>query len=722
MSFFSLSHDFSLEITQERVEILVNGHYRSNSFETSFLYFRNDTKDINHLFRCAIAVIYPMNDEKPLTRFDLSNHAISEGNAIIEGYAQYSHGIVEEWHISFSTVTGNIQWKRKSVPGISEKNFKFILPRQSRSLELWHTSEGNQIVNEAIPGYVEGKDEKLEQENESEVLYYSVNPRNCLLFNFSDKGSVRINKRMNLRDPLPGEPDWEINSDHQSQERIWEFIFHGSAESLEISCGIKAAVTNFTGRKKLNIPDLSADFGNFYYYIFLACLPINLRIYGQKYVAPRCNTLIGPVECYKDAWSRDATWAFEFMYAYDPISVAELIEDFINASLENASEQDGMSPAPGTLGYKNIKTKWYWDDAAAEILMMAGRHYWITGDLEFAHKNLSYYRRCANYLLSLRRNGEPLPITTYSWDGQGVVLGKEPYFVAECHAGLRRLSAIEEALGNTNYAQKWLTVSDEMKQAALLDYKDGGLWHTERGTFINYIDYRDPALLSPRLTNWSKSELQETGVALEEFSLYETMMPIWLGLMDDVEKVEKAYTYIDKNYNYANGRGDMTLPPSICQNFMSLMDVCIRQKYGIKGADRILQLILDHAFDGGIPLTEKDFGAFKCSGPQNPDWEYPFYPMHHSGRPWDNSPYFGLALQIHYGLDYSFKGFKVSMPKRIGNYDITMVKGLIHKEAIYDFRWIGSGKIKEVRVDGLIWEKEVIDHKTGLHEVVILLG
>lgn len=155
---------------------------------------------------------------------------------------------------------------------------------------------------------------------------------------------------------------------------------------------------------------------------------------------------------------------------------------------------------------------------------------------------------------------------------------------------------------------------------------------------------------------------------------------------------------------------------------MALMDVCVRQRHGIPGADRLLQLILDHALDGGIPLTEQEFGAYANSGALFPNGPFKFHPLTHSGRIWDNAPYFSLVLNLHYGLDYDALGWTLSTPRPLANYPLTDVKNLRHGQASYDVCWSGRGAIRRVRLDGRDLGKPRLDLTDGKHRVEVELA
>jgi hypothetical protein len=342
--------------------------------------------------------------------------------------------------------------------------------------------------------------------------------------------------------------------------------------------------------------------------------------------------------------------------------------------------------------------------------MLAARHLKITGNKEYARNHIEEYHKCGEFLLSLRRPGEDLPICENTWDGQGLpIWSKEPYFIAECYAGLNYLAGIDEALGNIELAAKWRTEAQKIKKAALKDYTEGGLWDPERGTFIRMIDYRDPKLWGPDLFSWGLKGPMEKGIPRTEFLLYETTVPIFLGLLDDSAKIRKAYAWIDANYDYASGRGGLRMPPQWGQAYNIFFDIMNRKKYNIPGADNLLQLLLDHAMDAGIPLREGTIFDYTRWGA-------------HAGRMWDNSPYFRLVINMHYGLDYSYKGWKISDPNPLRDYTLTKISNLRHKDAVYTITWKGHGKVKSIKVDGKNWPSDILTFDKGEHSVEVMLN
>jgi hypothetical protein len=463
-----------------------------------------------------------------------------------------------------------------------------------------------------------------------------------------------------------------------------------------------AATRDFSGRKHIDPVNAGYDFGPFFSQMFLSCVPLNLRDFNGR-LALRCNVLIGAIEVYKDVFVRDNVWAYEFTHVVNPQAITELIEQYLDL------HPKGQFMGPDYVQKYQTRT-FYGEDSQAELLILAARHLKLTNNKEFARQYIDEYHKCAEFLLGLRHQGEDLPICQHSWDGQGMPLhSKEPYFVALCYMGLNRLADIDEALNNPDFAKRWRTEAEKMKNTALLDYTDGGLWDPDRGTFIRFTDYRDPNHWGYKMQDWyNPGERVATGIPRTEFVFYETIIPIFLGLLDDPVKIKKAYEWIDENYNYSYGRGGITMPEGWSQDFVLLFDIMNRKKFDIPRAENVLQLLLSQGMNIGMPLTETSI--FNHS-----NWRV------HAGRAWDNSPYFYLVINMHYGLDYTYEGWKISDPNPLENYTQTKISNLSHKDAIYFITWKGKGRVKSILVDGKLWPNNVLNLTEGDHEVEVIL-
>ncbi|MBI2433205.1 MAG: hypothetical protein HYV26_10065, partial [Candidatus Hydrogenedentes bacterium] len=567
---------------------------------------------------------------------------------------------------------------------------------------------GLQVTNDVAA--TRGEPLILDAEQESELFFYSSAPKNCFRLETPSAGTLHIEGVTGVPVHLPGEAGWDYEAAEKRQQPLWDmrWVVEGSSlVRLSASWGIGAAHRDFLGRKEIHAADASADFGPFFTQMCLGCLTFNLLRTDGNGILPRASVVTGGEPEDVIAPAREIAWACEFLYLLDPKATAELLQDAIAWLAQRTCAQSPQA------------NREMHNEEAALLLLMAGRYHKLTGDAKALKGHLPVLRTCGEHLLSLRREHEAMPIVHHTWDAQGVIQGKEPYFIALCFAGLQRLGSLEEALGDFSFAKAWTDAARAIQFAAISPFLDGGLWHAERSVFINYLDFRDPALASPHDQNWARSLLQMRPAIRQEYVHYETILPFWLELVEDPNQIQRAFEWIDGEYTYASGRGGATFPPFVQRNFVALVDVCLRQKHGIEGAARLLQLVLDRALDGGIPLTAAPFGAYSGSGP---DTEAPGMFRHsRSGQFWDNSPFFALVLNIHYGLDYSHEGWHIGAPKPLENYPLSRVTNLCHKHAVYAITWQGRGRVKRITLDGKTYHDDVLREPEGEHEVVVFL-
>jgi hypothetical protein len=76
---------------------------------------------------------------------------------------------------------------------------------------------------------------------------------------------------------------------------------------------------------------------------------------------------------------------------------------------------------------------------------------------------------------------------------------------------------------------------------------------------------------------------------------------------------------------------------------------------------------------------------------------------------------------MHYGLDYTYEGWKISDPNPLENYALTKISNLSHKDAIYFITWKGKGRVTSILVDGKLWPNNVLNLTEGDHEVEVIL-
>lgn len=639
------------------------------------------------------------------------------GRKVVAGSARYADGTQEEWRLRADPVSMRFEWTRQPDFTAGELVYRLLVPRQPNTPEYWHSGRGRQIARGGLMESLEPVVDLLESEDETELLFLSPHPRNCFRIEQPAGGAVRIRCTVLERAPLPGEPAWGKNAAGRVLEPVWETVWPVRAGAIAYfngAWGVNAAARGFEGRRRVECVDATHDFGPFFTQMFLHCLPLNLTRTETDRLAPR-QAVLADDGADQPATAREIIWACEFLYLAAPDVAGGLLRNTVADLLDGGSvdHEDGPRPAMS-------------DDAVAETLLGAGRYYVLTNDEAFVGRLLPGLRRCAEHLLALRRPGEPLPVTTRTWEAQGALAGTEPYFTALCFAGLNRLAYIEERLGDPARATQWRHEAAAMQEAALMPYRYGGLWHPERGIFINHLDCREPAARGPRPRNWTPVRAGTAAgappVPWLDVALYENVVPFWLGLAEDPQMVEAAYEYIDGHYAYARGRGGADFPPYLIDTFVALLDVCVRHRYNIRGADHLLHAILAHAFDSGAPLTRAPFGGHVSVSPN----DYTELSDHArrlpAGMLLENSPYFGLVVNQHYGLDYSHRGWHIGMPVPLPNYPFTRVTNLRHGNAAYAVTWQGRGKVKRILLDGKPHRSAWLEQREGQHEVIVQLG
>jgi hypothetical protein len=636
------------------------------------------------------------------------------GHNTLEGVATYADGAQEDWRIQVNPLQMRFDWVRQPHAHTDPLVFRVVLPRNGGALQLWQTGRGRQLAH--LPGAETepSDDNTLSAEQETEMLFYAPHPKNCCHFEMPTGGDVKVTWGTGAAALLPGDPDWARRMPRDVDESLWELSWQTDLSSIVHftgSVGISAAIREFDGRKTLDPVNASHDFGDFYFQMYAGCLPLNLLHWAGRTLARAAVLPAGVEEKSPLAPLRDVAWAAEFLYLLDPVAIGELLRDSLEVCLERS--------APDAAGWPDGHLT---DEECALVLLMAGRHYRITGDSHFVEKHIRHWRRCAEHLLELRRPSEAMPVVRQTWDAQGVTLGKEPYFVALCYAGLSRLAQLEAALPDPVMDDMWDTAALTLRAAATTAYEEGGLWHRDNHVFINYVDLKDPGMASPHEQNWDESALQREGVPRTEFALYETLVPFWLGLVEGTDTIWKAFDWIDDHYTYTSGRGGVSFPPHVVRTFIALLDVCLRQRHGIEGAERLLQLILDRALDGGIPLTESPFGTYAggtCPALKGPGCRSRSVP---AGQLMDNSPFFALIIQIHYGLDYSWRGWQIGHPQPLRSYPLSRLSNLRHHGATFNISWQGRGRVKRITINGTAMNTQLLNHTEGEHEIIVFLS
>lgn len=364
------------------------------------------------------------------------------GRKVLEGTASYADGEKEEWRIQVDPIHMRFEWVRQPYNLTDRLYFRIVTPRRTASLQLWHTGSGFQIDNGELPK----KDVPGSAGQESELLFYSVHPKNCFRLELNVPGHLHMERATHPGRTLLHEDGWSSREAEEGEEPLWDVRWLCESSSLvrmSASCGVTAATRDFIGRAPVEAADASADFGPFFSQMVLGTLPLNL--YRDPHgLFVRNAVMDGKCEDLDAAPLRETIFASESLYLLAPETVVQLLQRILrHASLKQEAHRGEQSKA-------------FTDEECPLLMMAAWRLHQLTGDDEGLRGFLPLLRSCAQHVLALRRTNEAMPMVHETWDPQGVVQGKEPYFVALCHAGLRRLSELEQQAGDPLHARAWI--------------------------------------------------------------------------------------------------------------------------------------------------------------------------------------------------------------------------------------------------------------------------
>lgn len=585
-------------------------------------------------------------------------HAIY-GRKLIEGTAYYPDGAIEAWRIQVDPLNMRWNWTRQPDRVHDAMVFRLLTPSPTGRYALWQTGSGIACDSNSPDG--------LQATQESELLCVGPTAKNSFRLEAPQAGDLSIARAGVAAEVFAGEAGWEASPMPVTECR-WTFGAVGLLR-LDASWGLTQAAQDYQGRQPFKPVQASMDFDVFYARMSLVSLPLFLCNSPSAHYAPRAS-LFGPMAL---APMQDIVLACEFLPLADPRAAAMLMRDTLDRYLSGAApEETSASPRH-----------------AALLLVLAGRLAAISDDLDFLGARIANLRDLADGLLALRPEGQAIPLVS-SDDGPV----NEPFFAALCYAGLKRLAELEHSLAAPDRAKRWLTAAETLRQAALLPIGEGGLMHPGRGVFV--YSAQPHVKVTPAVPVFARMQ----------FQLRQFVVPCLLGLMEDDAAIKRAYDWIDDQYTYATGRGGCSCPPGADRGLYALLDVYVRQCHGISGADRVLQLVLDHALDFGLPMRGKPYQA--C--------------LSDEANFADAAPYLGIVLRLHYGLDYTRDGWVLHTPRPLANYPFSRVTGLHHKHATYSITWQGRGRIKRVVVDGRTHRVHHLGDADGEHEVIVYLG
>jgi len=621
--------------------------------------------------------------EQPM-RVGLAHAAPVYGKKVVEGPVYYADGSQEDWRIQIDPHTLRFTWVRQPEDLKHTMAFRLVLPRDTKTFTLWQTGSGQTVA--AAP---DADGTLLDAPLTSEIFCMAATPKNSFRLEVPIAGPLTVQTAAGAK-PLGDEAVWALNGKDACGVPLWVLDWQVATPSvlkLEGGWGITAAARDYVGRIPFRCTDASLDFGAFYPKLLTASLPLYLDA-GDGGTPRLRATLEQPGS---RAPLRDIALAAEFWHLGDPRAAGIILRNVLSENLDRVVDKVSRGTA---------------DEEAALLLLMAGRYHHISDDIDFIGARLTRWRELADHLLSLRPDKEPLPIARIHWPGPTLRVAKDPYFTALAFAALRRMAALEHYVGAPQRSESLLSATESMRIAACAPFDEGGLLHPGSGTFINCLDYEDPTVITPVTRNGATTTNGDDPSPRSEFLLHQNVLPFYFGLITDRAQVERAYDWIDDQYTYASGRGGATTPPGAARGLWALLDVYVRLYHGISGVDRVLQLVLDHSLDYGIPMLSEPYAARRASGANFADV----------------SPYLGIVLGIHYGLEYTREGWRLSAPRPIANYPLTRVTNLRHRRATYSIIWQGRGRVKRVVLDGRTHRSDLLADSEGEHEVSVFLG
>jgi hypothetical protein len=589
------------------------------------------------------------------------------GNRVMQAKVQYPGGLAEDWTLRVDPLQVGFDWIRQPHVLGGRSAFRACTPTAGNALQFWRMLEGDQT-----PPLWDGRPKSsgggvLWEGQSSSALLYSALPRASMRLDVAASGALRIEA---------------VPSPARQEEPVWQLdwtISHGQLMHMSGNLGLRAASRSFHVLTRSGMADASIDFDTYYEQVLLGGVAMVLQETGE--VRQACLSTDAPEA---PAPLEEIVLACESLGLCAPTLTAELLQRQLGKVLageQNSSESNDLGlPAAAS---------------PALPLLMAGRHLRLTGELDLVQRHQEPLRAAAEQLLALRRPGEALPVfLTADLHHQHI---KHPAGTAVVYAGLSRWAAIEERLGNVSDSQRFAEAALAMQWAAIAPVEAGGLWHLGRGSFVSYLPVENPGhRLNAPPTN------QERGA---EFDFGQQVLAFWLGLCPDEELIRRSMEWVDYSYTYASGRGGPSYPPGYRRAFHALLDIAVRMRYGCGEVAPLLQRALDNGARAGLPFSRDVRGRALPAGSLL-----------------DNSPYFEIVLRRHYGLDYDAGGWRMANPRPIGNYPLTRVTSLRHRNAIYAITWQGRGTIQRVTLNGAPHTSRVLDKTSGEHEVLVTLA
>ncbi|MBI1320441.1 MAG: hypothetical protein GC168_16060 [Candidatus Hydrogenedens sp.] len=571
------------------------------------------------------------------------------GGDVIEATASFSDGTREQWLVRWDARSLAFEWVRQPLGPPRPCRFEFALPMQPGGGEFVTCSQGHA----ASDGF-----DSLQLPKEQALLFHTADIRGGLFLHLGMGGALDL-----YAGPPPEQSQAPMPLPHAAAsqaERCWRGTWVPPVSRmvrLTVTPGTPAAVRAAAELPGLSgFSDASLDFGAFYSHAAAYALFDLTQVPALPLDA---GTL------------RNIVLAAEFCYLLAP----EPVRNRLLAAVEACTAREPQESAYDT----------------ALILVALGRLHAIGGADESIEARLDWMRAAGRFLLSLRLEGEALPVTRSPELPH--LLTKEPAFCALARLGLARLANVLRHFGD-HAALEFDDAAAAMRWAAIAPVESEGLWTPSSKHFVHALVYaglEDAAPGRPRVLSAYRHE--------------QNMMALWLGLYPEEYWAHAVLEQIDYRYTHALGRGDCEIPPEGGRSFPALLEAYVRHKLRRPHAHRLLQRVLG---------TTRGLAPFPREWARRGTERDPLAP----------APYFGLVLQAHYGLDYSRDGWHVGTPHPLENYPLTRVTGLRHRFATINITWQGRGRVQRILVNGatIPHVDAPIGPEKGEHEVTVILG
>jgi len=431
------------------------------------------------------------------------------------------------------------------------------------------------------------------------------------------------------------------------------------------------------------------------------------------------------------SWTRDLYWGFlGWAQAGDP-SVLKVMKSSLRILLIAKSKNQAVGQSKGwplddkrfyipqayvyrpTTGLTPALGFYPWcSESQADFLLLAYDYWQLSGDKPFLDSIWHEITYITKTLELLDTDGNSLPDAlwgTYDYQGMGRNT-EEPLMSAKTSLAYAEVAKLARLRGEDSYADRLEALSRKVKETMNKDIKDGGLWKGgPSGGY--YVDCR-------------KTDKGINGIN-DKFIPYENLVPMWCGVTrPDQDKAifkqldDKFEKYYDLKYGpmycAPAGHNDQSVMDCSSVPWLAFLDVYLRGKKDHEvNRERIYDLLMAHAHDaGGIPFPEGASIHGALTGG--------------AGRAWDNGNFFHMLVCGIYGLEKNKDGIQLSNPGKISTMPLTSLRNFRWKDAVYDFRWEGSGtRIRKVMIDGRRLKPYhgmyMLKKDSGQHSVVVQL-